>query len=82
MIRPKAIKVIPQPDYILLVTFSNNENRRFDVKPYLGFGPFKELTNPAIFRTVRPAGLSIEWMHGQDICPDELYYNSKPVNQD
>jgi hypothetical protein len=25
---------------------------------------------------VKPAGLSIEWLYGQDICPDELYYNS------
>jgi len=24
-------------------------------------------------------GLSIEWLHGQDICPDELYYNSLPA---
>jgi len=23
-----------------------------------------------------PEGLSVEWIHGQDICPDELYYNS------
>jgi hypothetical protein len=26
MIRPKAINVEPQPDYCLLVTFSNNES--------------------------------------------------------
>ena len=79
MIRPKAIKVLPQPDYCLLVTFSNNENRLFDVKPYLDFGNYNELKNPILFNTVKPAGLSIEWIHGQDICPDELYYNSVPV---
>ena len=76
MIRPKAIDVVPQPDYLLLVTFSNNEKRMFDVKPYLDFGPFIELKTPTIFNTVKPAGLSIEWIHGQDICPDELYNNS------
>jgi len=79
MIRPKALKVEPQPNYCLLVTFSNNEKRIFDVKPYLDFPPFGELRNPVIFRTVKPAGLSIEWIHGQDICPDELYCNSVPV---
>jgi hypothetical protein len=36
------------------------------------------LRSPAIFNTVKPAGLSIEWVHGQDVCPDELYYNSVP----
>ena len=79
MLRPKAINVEPQPDYCLLVTFSNNEKRLFDVKPYLDFGPFKELKNPAYFNMVRLGGLSIEWLHGQDICPDELYYNSVQV---
>jgi len=79
MIRPKAINVIPQPDYLLLVTFNNNEKRIFDAKPYLDFGPFTELKYPTMFNTVRPAGLSVEWIHGQDICPDELYNNSIPV---
>jgi hypothetical protein len=71
--------VTPQADYRLLVTFSNDEKRVFDVKPYLDFKPFNELRNPIIFNTVKPAGLSIEWVHRQDICPDELYYNSTPV---
>ena len=77
--RPKAVSVIPQADYYVLVTFSNGERRLFDVKPYLDFKPFSELRNPVMFETVKPAGLSIEWLHGQDICPDELYYNSIPL---
>ena len=78
MTRPRAIKVNPQPDYCLLVTFSNNERRLFDVKPYLDFLPFRELRNASLFNTVKPAGLSVEWLHGQDVCPDDLYYNSVP----
>ena len=80
MLRPKAIEVKPCQDYQLLVTFSNNEQRLFDVKPYLDFKPFAELRNKTLFDTVKPAGLSIEWLHGQDICPDELYYNSVSVS--
>lgn len=81
MTRPLAIDVTPQSDYRLLVTFSNEEKKIFDVKPYLAFSPFNELKNPVIFNTVKPAGLSVEWVHGQDICPDELYYNSVPAGQ-
>lgn len=81
MARPKAIEVLPQADYCLLIIFSNNEKRIFDVKPYLDFKPFNELRNLTLFNTVKPAGLSIEWLHGQDICPDDLYYNSTPVSQ-
>jgi len=76
MLRPIAIAVKPQPDFTLIVTFNNNERRVFDVKPYLDFTPYSELLNTAIFNTVKPAGLSIAWVHGQDICPDDLYYNS------
>jgi hypothetical protein len=82
MLRPKAIDVKPCKDYCLLVTFSNNEKRLFDVKPYLDFKPYNELRNITLFNTAKPAGLSIEWLHGQDICPDELYYNSTPVQPD
>jgi len=79
MIRPKATSVVPQSDYMLIVTFNNSEKRMFDVKPYLDFKPYEELKNMELFNSVRPAGLSIEWIHGQDICPDDLYYNSVPI---
>jgi len=29
-----------------------------------------------MFKTVKIAGLSVEWKNGADICPDELYNNS------
>jgi hypothetical protein len=79
MLRPMAVEVVPQEDYCLLVTFNNSEKRVFDVKPYLDFKPFNELKSTTLFKTVKPAGLSVEWLHGQDICPDELYYNSIPI---
>ena len=81
MLRPKAIAVTPSDDYCLIVEFNNNEKRLFDVKPYFNFKPFAELKNPLLFKTVKPAGLSVEWLHGQDICPDDLYYNSIPIDQ-
>ncbi len=79
MIRPKAVAVEVKNDYCLLVTFSNDEKKMFDVKPYLDFKPYSELKNVELFKTVKPAGLSIEWARGQDICPDELYYNSEKI---
>ena len=77
--RPRAIDVRPLDDYKLLVTFGNKEVKIFDVKPYLDLKPFEQLKNPALFNTVHVGGLSIGWTTGQDICPDELYYNSCPL---
>lgn len=77
--RPRAIDVQVLSDYNLLITFDNNEKRIFDVKPYLQYIQFAELKNTAIFNTVKIDGLSISWINGADICPDELYNNSKPA---
>ena len=79
MLRPTAVAVQPAPDYHLLVTFDNQERRLFDVKPYFDHPAYRELKTPSLFNTVKPAGLSVEWLHGQDLCPDELYYNSVPA---
>lgn len=75
--RPKAIDVKPLNNYILEIIFENGEKKQFDVKPYLKFKPFEELKDETKFKKVKIAGLSIEWENGADICPDELYNNSK-----
>ncbi len=78
-LRPKAIDVKPLDNYILELVFNNGEKRIFDVKPYLEFKPFEELKDKNIFNSVKIGGLSIEWENGVDICPDELYNNSKKI---
>ena len=69
--RPKAIDVKPLNNYMLEILFDNNEKKIFDVKV------FKELEDTNKFKKVKVSGLSIEWENGADICPDELYNNSK-----
>ena len=75
--RPKAIDVKPLNNYMLEILFDNNEKKIFDVKPYFKFKVFKELEDTNKFKKVKVSGLSIEWENGADICPDELYNNSK-----
>ena len=77
--RPKAIEVKPMDDYKLNVTFDNGEVRIYDVKPLIKGEWFGELKDKSIFNTVHIAGLSVEWVNGQDVCPDDLYYSSVPV---
>lgn len=75
--RPKAIDVKVLKDYELEILFDNNEKRVFDVKPYFKFKIFEKLKDSNKFENVKISGLSIEWENGADICPDELYNNSK-----
>ena len=77
--RPKAIDVKPLKDYQIEIKFDNGEIKILDVKPYFKFKIFKELKEENKFATVKISGLSIEWENGADICPDELYNNSKTI---
>ncbi len=72
-----AVKnVVPQDNYLLLLTFENGEQRQFDVKPYLDFGIFQELKDKNLFQTVRTSFDSIEWDNEADLDPELLYTKS------
>lgn len=75
--RPKAIDVKILENYTLEILFENGEKKIFDVKPYFKFKIFKKLEDINEFKKVKISGLSLEWENGADICPDELYNNSK-----
>ena len=70
-------EVVPQDDYQLLLTFENNEQRIFDMKPFLDAGPiFRALADPVMFKTVRVCFKTIAWANNTDIDPEILYTNS------
>ena len=73
---PRVCTVNPGLDFTLELSFTNGETGVFDVKPYLGTGLFKELTDPALFNSVKPFLGSIQWQNGLDLCPDTLYIDS------
>lgn len=76
MNRPKVVAVSASESYQVMLKFDNGEVRIFDVKPYIKGEWYSELNDLSYFRKVRIEGLSISWPNGQDVCPDELYYNS------
>ena len=73
MLRPTAVSVTPQNDYIIIVKFDNGEEKKFDVKPYIKGEWYGQLRDAAYFKAVRTDGYTVTWPDGQDICPDELY---------
>ena len=76
MLRPTVVKVIPQNDFNLVLKFDNGEEKIFDVKPYIKGTWFGKLNDKSYFSAVKSNGFNIEWPDGQDICPDDLYFNS------
>ena len=73
---PRVKEVKPIARYKLLLTFTNNEKKVFDVKPYLSLGVFKELEDIKVFNSVRAKDGTVQWNNGIDICPDTLFIES------
>ena len=72
-----AVKdVKPLEDYHLLLKFENDEEKIFDVKPYLEIGKFQELKDEKLFKSVRVSFDSIEWANQLDLDPELLYEKS------
>lgn len=63
-------------DYFLLLKFENEEEKLFDVKPYLDIGKFKELKDKTLFKSVKICFDSIEWDNHLDLDPELLYQKS------
>ncbi|MDM8548189.1 DUF2442 domain-containing protein [Candidatus Venteria ishoeyi] len=78
---PSVKTVTPKEDYILYITFNNNESGILDMKPYLAFGIFKRIENYNNFRNVRVAFDTIEWSSvGVDLDPEFVYQKCKKVS--
>ncbi|GMO59321.1 MAG: hypothetical protein Ta2A_05160 [Treponemataceae bacterium] len=75
MLQPKLLKVEPLDEYKLLLHYETNENKLFDVLPYISGNWYGQLKDKRYFRTVHlcSSGTGIEWPDGQDIAPHELY---------
>lgn len=76
----KVVAVKANEDFSLELTFNDNSVRRFDAKPYLDFGVFNELKDIRYFKQVSIAYGTVQWPHEQDISPDTLYIESRPVD--
>ncbi len=70
-------EVQPLEDYKLKLKFENDEEKIFDLKPYLNLGKFSELQDPELFKKVRISFDTIEWPNGIDLDPEFLYKHSK-----
>lgn len=79
-ITPDILKVEVLEDYLLKLIFKTKEEKIYDMKNLINSYKFYEkLRNKEYFKNVIIRGDTIEWANGEDVCPEELYYNSKPI---
>ncbi len=72
----------PLDDHQIYVELEDGRKGIFDLKPYLDFGVFKELRDPAYFNQVGVVLGAITWPHEQDIAPETLVAELLPFDQD
>jgi hypothetical protein len=75
----KVVAVKANDDLTLDLKFDDSSVRRFDVKPYLEYGVFKELKDKDYFKRVKIAFGTVQWPNEQDISPETLYVESVAV---
>ncbi len=74
---PRVKSVVTRDDFKLEISFTNGEKGLYDCTPLLEFGVFRELKDHGYFGQAKAVDGTVAWPHGQDICPDTLYMNSK-----
>ncbi|NLW46505.1 MAG: DUF2442 domain-containing protein [Firmicutes bacterium] len=63
----------------LLIKFMNDEEKVFNMEPYLHFPVFKPLQDMKEFNDFIIEDGTIEWKCGADLSPDTFYIESIPV---
>lgn len=74
-----VVSVVPQQDYMLLLTFDNNEQRLFDMRSCLEKKPFLKLKSLPFFMTARVEEGTVVWPGNIDIDPETLWHCSRVV---
>lgn len=80
-LEPIAKEVWAIEDYKVYIKFNNGEERIYDMKPLLNHKFYQGLKDKERFKKVRTDGISIEWETGEDVAPENLYYDSVSVNK-
>jgi hypothetical protein len=75
----KVVK--PLLDYRIFVEVVNGRKGVFDMKPYLERGVFRELKNINYFNQVDIVFGAVTWPHEQDIAPETLLAELRPLDE-
>ena len=81
MIIPNIKEVRVLDETRIYIKFEDGKEKVYDMKPLIEGNKFYEkLRNVEYFKMVKPCQDSIEWPDGEDVCPENLYYDSVDFN--
>ena len=79
---PDIIEVRALEKYFVYLKFETGEEKVFDMTEHIEKIPFfRRLKNRAYFEKVKPRGDTIEWENGEDVAPENLYFESIQISE-
>ena len=78
---PEPIEVKAIEKYKLYIKFENGEEKILDMEQDINEKFYANLKDYEYFKNVKisETGITIQWKNGEDIAPENLYYNSKAI---
>ena len=69
-------------NYLIYLKFETNEEKIYDMKKLINENKFyNKLKDKDYFKDVKIRGDSIEWENGEDVAPENLYYDSINIDE-
>ena len=76
-ITPDILEVKALREYYIYLKFKTGEEKVYDMTPCIKkIEYYNKLKNREYFEKVKPRGETVEWEEGEDVCPENLYYDS------
>ena len=68
--------------YYIYIKYKTGEEEIYDMtENILKIPYYNKLKSINYFKNVQPRGDTVEWANGEDVAPENLYYNSIPISE-
>ena len=76
---PMEVKVLEE--YKILIKFKDGKKKIFDMKDYINQKFYEKLKDRQYFEKLKVMWNTICWENGEDVAPENLYYDSIDVEE-
>ncbi len=74
---PDILEVKALQGYYIYIKFEIGEEKVYNMKKCIEeIKYYSKLKKREYFENIKPRGETVEWQEGEDVCPENLYYDS------
>lgn len=79
---PDIIESRALDNYLIYLKYETKEERIYDMNELISKNEFyNKLKNKKYFKNLKTRGDSVEWENGEDVSPENLYYDSVKLKE-